>query len=287
MTPPPSLLIVGCGQLGERIGLSLVRKGWRVGAIRRRPPVADSAFEWFAADYSRPGSLNFVKAWRPSYVLTTLTPASMDEAGYVTGFSDAVSNLLNGLGDYPVRRLLMVSSTRVYAEAAGGWVSEGSALSATDPRALAIIEAEKKCLDSNHPATIIRCGGIYGGKSGRLLARIRRGKISPKLPVRYTNRIHLDDAAGFLLHLIRMDTMGDTLAHAYNCVDDCPAPASEVDTWLASELRVQAAAEDPLPGPVNPAHKRCRNQLLHSTGYTLKYKDYREGYAAIMKSGTA
>jgi nucleoside-diphosphate-sugar epimerase len=283
----PSLLIVGCGQLGKRVGLRLVHQGWRVGAIKRNPSTADSAFEWFAANYSDPGSLDFVEAWQPDYILMTPTPTNMDEAGYVAGFPIAVSNLLNGLGNHSVQRLLMVSSTRVYAEAAGGWVNEDSPLSATDPRALAIIEAEKKCLASHQPATIVRCGGIYGGESSRLLARIRRGNVSPKDPVRYTNRIHRDDAAGFLLHLLGMASTGDTLARAYNCVDDCPAPAHEVDTWLAQTIDAPVTVERPLPAAATQGHKRCSNHLLHATGYTLRYKDYREGYTAVLNSGKA
>lgn len=283
----PSLLIVGCGQLGERVGLSLVDQGWRVGAIRRNPPASDNTFEWFAADYSLPRSLHFVEAWRPDAILMTPTPASMDEAGYVAGFPHAVSNLLNGLGDHLVRSLLMVSSTRVYAEAAGGWVTEDSALSETDPRALAIIEAERQCLDSKHPATVVRCGGIYGGASNRLLGRIQRGNISPESPVRYTNRIHRDDAAGFIVHLLDMAMTGTTLAKAYNCVDNYPAPAHEVDTWLANAIKAQAQPEPPLPATATQGHKRCSNHLLHTTGYTLRYKDYREGYAAVLSPGNA
>ena len=274
-----SLLIIGCGDLGTRTGKALLAHGWRVGAVRRTPTAEPSGFDWVAADYAEPGSLDFAGSWQPEHVLFTPSPSSWDVAGYRRGFTTAAGNLLSGLGAHRPRRLFMVSSTRVYAETGGGWVDETSALSTTDERALAIIDAEQRLLGSGIPASIVRSGGIYGARPGRLVTRIARGEIAPAEPLRYTNRIHREDCAGLLIHLLLQSAAGAALETIYNAVDDAPAPAHEVEAWIAQALGV-APREAPAPGAVS--HKRCRNARLHDSGYTLRYPDYRAGYRQVL-----
>ena len=125
----PSLLIVGCGDLGRRVARTLGQCDWMSTGVRRYPGTVSTDFPCRAADYFIPGSLNFAEALRPDYVLATFTPGSPDLAGYRRGFTAAAENLLAGLGEHRVKRLIMVSSTRVYAECAGAWVGEaGGAL---------------------------------------------------------------------------------------------------------------------------------------------------------------
>ncbi|PLW70718.1 NAD(P)H-binding protein [Pseudohalioglobus lutimaris] len=277
-----SLLLIGCGDLGQRVGKSLAPEGWHINAVRRTPPVAQDDFEWIAADYSVPGALDFAQALRPDIVLASFTPTAMDVAGYRRGFTRAAANVLSGLGTHRPTHLFMVSSTRVYAEQDGGWVDEHSPLSTSDERAMAIIDAEQQVLKSGLSASVVRFGGVYGDPHGRLLNRIRAGQITPAAPVRFTNRIHRDDCAGFLVHLIRLAMGEQQLAPVYNGVDNDPAPAHEVERWIATTLGCDIS--NPAPPPRQPAgHKRCRNTLLRASGYELLYPDYRAGYAAVCR----
>jgi nucleoside-diphosphate-sugar epimerase len=182
----------------------------------------------------------------------------------------------------------MASSTRVFAEAQGGWVDEGSALAVDDPWAMAIIAAESELLSSGHRASVVRFAGIYGIPGGRLLSRIRRGELCPPEPVSYTNRIHRDDCAGFLAHLLRRVEEGGALEPVYIGADDRPAPRFEVESWLAAELGVAnqmttlpASGEDPTRHN-SAGHKRCRNSALHMSGYPLIYPTYQSGYRALL-----
>lgn len=280
--PEPSLLIVGCGDLGRRTGLSLLAEGWKIDAVRRNTPHEDSALQWHSADYTTGGSLAFIESLAPTFVLATFTPASMNDEGYRRGFRNAAHNLLEGLGSHRCRHLFMVSSTRVYAEADGGWVDEASPLATADPRAQAIIDAEQLLLTSRHPTTIVRAGGIYGNPISRLLDRIKGGRLTPAHPVRYTNRIHREDLSGFIAHLLKCANRGQSLESVYNAVDNSPAPAHEVDRWLAGLMGVNAGAESAI-GRISPSgHKRCRNDRLRASGYPLLYSDFRAGYAALL-----
>ena len=277
-----SLLIVGCGDLGQRLARQLEPAAWHICGVRRHPPAVNAADspidQWTAADCTLPGSLDFAATMAPDFVLASFTPTSMDIAGYRRGFTEAARNVLSGLGRHAPRLLIMISSTRVYAEQQGGWVDETSALSTSDERALAIIDAEQQILNSGLASTIVRFGGIYGQSGGRLVRKVASGQIAPAQPVRYTNRIHRQDCAGFLAHLIEMQLGGVPVSPIYNGVDDNPAPAHEVETWIAQALGIDPAAATSMQGKQIAGHKRCRNSALRGTGYRLRYPDYRAGY---------
>jgi nucleoside-diphosphate-sugar epimerase len=277
-----SVLIVGCGDLGARAGAHLKAGGWQVTGVRRNVARLPPGFDGYPADYTRAGALAFLGALEPDYLLVTLNPAEMTVEGYFSGFAGAMHNILAGLGAHRPRGILMVSSTRVFAEREGGWVDETSELERDDPRALAIIEAERALLDSGLSACVVRFGGIYGAAGGRLLARIRRGELCAPEPVRYTNRIHRQDCGGFLAHLLLAMASGASLEPVYIGVDDDPAPRFEVESWLAREIGV--TARPGVTAPDSPGgHKRCRNRLLHAAGYRLRYPDYRSGYRAVLQ----
>jgi hypothetical protein len=285
-----SVLIIGCGDLGIRTGTLLLRQGWQVAGVRRDTARLPADFTRYSANYTQAGSLDFIEAQRPDFVLATFNPADRSIAGYRAGFRNAMSNLLSGLGNHRPRLVLMASSTRVFAESNGGWVDETSALSTDDPWAQEIIAAERELLDSGHSASVVRFAGIYGIPGGRLLSRIRRGELCPSQPVSYTNRIHRDDCAGFLAHLLHLAQAGAAIETVYIGVDDRPAPRYEVESWLAARMGL-AGRESAEPGSVDEptrhnsaGHKRCRNRALRDSGYRLIYPDYQSGYANLLAS---
>ena len=286
-----SVLIVGCGDLGIRVGASLMKRGCSVTGVRRNTAQIPADFIGHAADYSEEGSLNFAAQQRPDYVLAIFNPADRSVSGYKAGFQAAMRNLLSGLGQHRPRHILMTSSTRVFAEAEGGWVDETSALTMTDARALEIIAAERLLLDSGHAASVVRLAGIYGASGGRLLSRIRRGELCPAQPVSYTNRIHREDCAGFLIHLLDLADAGKPLEPVYIGVDDLPAPRYEVESWLAREMGLDFERGSDLAPSQEPirhnsaGHKRCSNTALHASRYQLIFPNYKNGYADLLASG--
>jgi nucleoside-diphosphate-sugar epimerase len=276
---PVSLAIVGCGDLGLRLA-GLLPDAWRVTGLRRDPRALPPRIAGLAADYGNAGDLAVLAGLAPDYLITTLKPIGRDVAGYWRGFADATRHVLGGLGEHRPRAIFMVSSTRVYGEQDGGWVEEDSPLSRDDDAAGAIIDAEQQLIGSPHRGVLLRCGGIYGEPGGRLLERVVCGRICPSQPLRYSNRVHRDDVAGLLWHLLQQAECGEPLAPVYNVVDDCPAPQHEVEQWLAEALGVTASA---VAAPVSAGHKRCRNRALHASGYHLRYPDYRAGYRAVLR----
>jgi len=278
-----SVLIVGYGDLGARVSPLLQARGCAVTGVRRDLSKMPAGVCGHAADYVVPGSLDFMSELRPDYVLTTFTPTDRTVEGYQAGFVAATTNVLAGLGSHRPRRVLAVSSTRVFAEQRGGWVDERSPLSTTDPRAQAMLEAEQLLLDSGHQASVVRFAGIYGSPGGRLMARILRGDLCSAQPSRFSNRIHRDDCAGFLAHLLQLADAGESLAPVFIGVDDEPALQYDVESWLARQLGVVVhAGSVAAPGHAAAGHKRCRNRQLRDSGYQLIYPDYRVGYKAVI-----
>lgn len=277
-----SVLIIGCGDLGTRTGQALLAQGWQVHGLRRHPDSLPRGFTAHRGDYTQAGDLEFVRELRPELVLASCNPSERSEAGYRLGFLHSARNILDALGSHRPRRVLFVSSTRVLAESGGGLVDEHSPLAIEDPWARAIIEAEQVLLQSPHSVTVVRFAGIYGNPGGRLLRRIKEGKLCQPSPGRWSNRIHRDDCAGFLTHLLQKAVAGADLEPVYIGVDDRPALQYEVESWLARELGL--ALEEVQVAPHSASGKRCDNGLLHASGYRLRYPDYRAGYRAVLES---
>jgi len=149
--------------------------------------------------------------------------------------------------------------------------------------------------NSPWPAVVIRFGGIYGPGRTRLIDSVRAGTATrPAGPPLYTNRIHRDDCARVLEHLLFLPTP----APLYLAVDDDPAPLGEVLSWLATQIDVPEpplAVSQPLkpggrggdPAARARASKRCRHTRLRASGFQFRYPSYRDGYAALpgLKSG--
>lgn len=275
-----SALIVGCGDLGIRTGRILQRQQWSVAGLCRNPSRLPGGFGQHAADYTLPGDLEIAGKQQPDFVLATFTPSDRTMQGYQQGFTGAAGNLLRGLGEHKPRLLIMASSTRVYAESQGGWVDEDSPLEREEPMARAIVEAEEVLLQNLPRVTVVRFGGIYGSPGGRLLQRVKNGELCPADPPHYTNRIHREDCAGFLAHLFTAAAAGTKLAPVYTAVDDLPASRAEVEHWLREEMAVTQPIRETTA--IARSHRRCRNNLLHQSGYQLLYPDYRSGYRALI-----
>lgn len=283
---PNSLLIVGCGDLGARTGELLRSSGFDLGGVCRNTSRLPAGFTAYAADYCEMGSLAFLEEAAPDYLLLTLKPTEFSAQGYQRGFPQAMANVLSGLGAHQPKAIFMVSSTRVFAERDGGWVDEESPLAQEGYAAKAIIEAEEMLQNSGHSSCIVRFAGIYGDPEGRLITRLGRGEVCAQTPLKYSNRIHRDDCAGFIVHLL-------ALGHAdrqsiYIGVDSQPVPGHEVEQWLARKINPDAVlTEVDSVGMRSLGHKRCSNRRMLESGYTMQYDGYQAGYGAVVAAREA
>ena len=143
-----------------------------------------------------------------------------------------------------------------------------------------LLEAEQLFHERLPHGTVLRCSGLYAGDSTRLLDRVREG-ADPD-PGRWTNRIHRDDAAAAVVHLLTRTEAPDPV---YLGNDDEPALLGDVAREVARLL-----GEDPPPAAdatagtdATPHGKRISNARLRASGWTPAYPTYREGYAALLR----
>jgi nucleoside-diphosphate-sugar epimerase len=268
------ILIAGCGYVGTALGLALVELGHEVWGLRRDPAALPLSFRHVAADLSAPNDLVNLPH-DVDYVAYTASAGEPSDAAYKRAYVTGLTNLLAALQGSPVRRVFFTSSTAVYAQADGSWVDESSETLPTHFSGLRTLEAEGLLARQPLPSSILRCAGIYGPGRNRLIDSVRQGKAS--MSDRFTNRIHRDDIAGIIIHLIQHELDERVLILS----DDDPAPQREVVQFLAQQLGVPCppiSAEASGRG----GHKRCRNDRLKATGYALKYPSYRQGYTAIL-----
>jgi nucleoside-diphosphate-sugar epimerase len=276
-----NLLIAGCGYVGSALARLRVERGDTVFGLRRNPVDLPSGVVPIAADLAVPRSLADLPA-ALDVVVYAASPAGRDDAFYRTTYVDGLRNLLAALaaqGQKP-RRAIFVSSTVVYGQTRGEWVDETSPAQPTHFSGKRLLEAEALLHGSGLPGVVLRLGGIYGPRRTRLVDEVRQGRAAiARGGPRYTNRIHRDDCAGALDHLI-----DHAEANCYLGVDSEPEDEAVVLRWLAGALgtsppRVAGADQR---RATRGGSKRCRNALLLASGYAFRYPSYRDGYAALL-----
>jgi nucleoside-diphosphate-sugar epimerase len=181
-----------------------------------------------------------------------------------------------------------LSTTGVYGNRDGGWVTEGSDLRPTGPRGERRCDAEEQWQSLG--AHVFRLAGIYGpGRSAFDALRAGTARRFER-PGQVFSRIHVDDLAAVLHASIARPRHGAI----YNVCDDAPAAPADVIAHAAELLGITPPPLEPFdPASLSPMarsfwvdNKRVSNALIkRELGVTLRYPDYRAGLAAILAAG--
>ena len=275
------VLILGCGDIGTRVGLLLLDQGWRVAAARRNPERLPDQFDRHKVNLADPANWGALGAVAPDYVVVTPTPQSYDPVGYQAGFAEVAKTFASQKWIAQCRRVIWVSSTRVYRESDGGWVDEHSPLNLGEAQAGSMIAGEA-AIRRAATATIIRPAGVYGDPEGMLMRRVRAGEGGAAGAL-YGNRIHREDLARLIVHCLDRDAAGQSVPPTLVGADHDQTPTHEIEDWLADQIGVTLnRPSDPSPPRAN---RRCRNALLKRIGFQLSYPTWREGYKASLGQG--
>jgi nucleoside-diphosphate-sugar epimerase len=294
----PTLLIIGCGDVGRRV-LQLLVPRWRVLALT-----------------SSPDRVAQLRAWGAVPLLGNLdSPATL---GRLAGLADAVLHLApppaQGAQDPRtaallrvlarggrVRRLVYASTSGVYGDCAGAWVDETRALRPATDRARRRVDAEQRVRwfgrASGACVSVLRVPGIYanGRPGGDPRERLARGTpvLQPADDV-YTNHIHADDLARACIAALWRGAPQRT----YHASDDSELKMGEYFD-LAAELcglprpgRVSRNEAGERLGPMQLSFmsesRRLDNRRLKAElGLRLRYPSVREGLQAKAISADA
>lgn len=276
------VLLAGCGDLGLRVAQLLLARDDEVWALRRHPPCEDrSGIRWIAGDLTSAQVCRDLPSGISQLVYLP-TPDRRDASAYREIFVDGLRHTLDMLGPDTLQRALLVSSTAVYGEQEGGWVDEDTLPQPQGFNGAVLLEAEKwlgKCVAA---PVVLRLAGLYGPGRMQLLERLRGGHVCvPRTKPHWANRIHVDDAAAAVAHLLQHACP----AQLYLGADDTPLPLHVLYDHLAATIGAPTVAEGPAPAGVGS--KRLSNARLRRTGWVPRWPDAREGYAALITASRA
>lgn len=275
------VLIAGCGDVGIATGLRLAQQGHEVFGLRRNTNALPQPIKPVAADLA---DLSTAPLPTVDHVVYCAAAKSFDEATYRAVYVTGLANLMARLEaqGQQIRRLIFTSSTGVYGPSNGAWVDETTPTEPPRFSGKILLEAESLVAYSSIPGVVVRLSGIYGPGRTRLLTSVQQGASYPPDPPAYGNRIHRDDCAGILTHLLQVPSPESI----YLGTDDHPAPMQEVADWLRQQIALagQPLTEAGVTSPPRRSSKRCSNQRIKNSGYRFTYPSYKDGYPDVIKA---
>ncbi len=172
------------------------------------------------------------------------------------------------------RTLVFTSSTSVYAQTDGAWVSEESAAEPDRETGRVLREAEDFVLARG--GIVARLAGIYGPGRSVLLRKFFAGEVVLEGDgAKWINQAHREDIATALVHLVTTGARG-----IFNVSDDEPLAQREVYAWLARRF----ARPLPPSGPIDTnrkrgwTNKRVSNTKLRANGWQARFPSF---FAAV------
>jgi nucleoside-diphosphate-sugar epimerase len=287
------VVILGCGYVGLELGRQLSADHDVVGVRRSESgieAVEAAGLEAVEADVTDLDALGRVPDadWVVFAASSGGRGADRAREVYVEGQRRAVDAF--GDRDDPPERYVYTSSTGVYGDHDGDWVSEETSIDPTTEKTRVLAEAERVARERSAEYGIVgsvaRFAGLYGPDRYRL-SRYLEGPVTAG----YLNMVHRDDAAGAVRFVLEEGVDEDVLV-----VDDEPVDKWAFADWLADQCGIdrppkRTKAERLAAGDLSAAaerrvltSKRCSNDRLRELGYEFHYPTFREGYRAAVEA---
>ncbi len=276
------ILIVGCGDLGGTVAAQLSAMNIQVTGVRRSD-AAISGVEIIQADITDVSSLEVLKPIQPDILIYCVAANGQTDEQYKANYVDGLRNVLaTQSGNSNLKHVFFVSSTRVYGQKTDALLDESTPAIAADFGGQRLLEAEALLNNLSCNTTVLRLSGIYG--AGRL-RMINLAKSPQNWPAQnsWSNRIHKDDAAAFMVFLVLKVLASKPIGTCYIVTDSKPSSQYEVLSWIANQMQINS---DVTMHAVEGG-KRLSNQSMLRTGFQLRYPDFMSGYQALLAATAA
>lgn len=272
------VLIVGCGDLGGAVAKQLSNLGVNVVGVRRsHEPIAGVTV--IQADVTQSSSLNFLKEIQAEVLIYCVAANGQADAQYKAQYVDGLRNVLaTQTRNFALKHVFFVSSTRVYGQKTDALLNELSLAEPCDFGGERLLEAESLLNSLQCNSTVLRLSGIYGPGRLRMINLAKSPESWPNQDG-WTNRIHRDDAAAFIVFLTQLVLAGASIKPCYIVTDSKPSSQYEVLTWIANKLQIKVESKP----PNIESGKRLDNQAMLDSGFRLRYPDYASGYQALLR----
>lgn len=275
-----TILVIGCGYAGERVARRHIERGDAVIAATR-DPARGARLRALGAEVIGPdldSALPALPAAARVYYAAPPPPTGLHDTRLA-----AVLEVLP-----PPGRFVYFGTTGVYGDHGGERVDESVRPAPASDRGRRRLDAETRlrswAASRGVACAVLRIAGIYG--PGRLpVASIAAGEPSPA-GTGPGNRIHVDDLAAAAVAVGDFGEPG-----TWNVSDGNPLSVADFRDLIADAAALPRPRRVPLNDPEISAGMRSflrdsrridNRRLLAVPGFTLKYRDVREGIRASL-----
>jgi nucleoside-diphosphate-sugar epimerase len=287
--PDNAVLIVGCGDVGRRVADLLLSARHSPTCIVRssasRDALLAAGFDARCIDLdAAPPGIDWSSGFTEVYYFAP-PPSAGETDPRMTAFLQGVH------GEAPPRRIVYISTSAVYGDCGGAWITEEQPVHPEMARGRRRLDAERQlitwCGETGCEWMLLRVPGIYG--PGKLpLARLRQGlPVLREADAPYTNRIHVDDLAAICVAAMssrRRNTV-------YNVSDGHPSNMTDYFFRVAdaaglprppvvSREEAQRLLSPGMLSFLNDSRRMDNTRLLGELGIALRYPNLDAGLAS-------
>ena len=201
------VLILGYGDIANRLSKLLSKKDFDLYAVSKSIKKIENfyMYDWLSDNQFELDQKDF------DSVIFFPKPFDMSEAGYKKGFIDGSRSILNILEKINFRKLILISSTRVYGREQIGLLDESTKPQPSDYRGKLVYDYENLFIKKYNKETfVLRFAGLYTNKS----------------EVTFLNNLHRDSAAE-IIYFILSNQNFETKSYIINCVNSVNAVPGE------------------------------------------------------------
>lgn len=164
-----------------------------------------------------------------------------------------VNNLVSCLKDYPLKRLIYLSTTGVYGAIKGEVVTEQSAIKPLSDRGFARFKSEEIYQQLSCSVCALRIAGISSDQHNPKSSLIRGSYPLIENGERYSNRIHIEDLVEVIFQSLNLNL---ELPIAINIADGAPLKTKDLIIALQSKYN--------FPDPTSISYQEAKERGMHT-----------------------
>ena len=270
-------LILGCGFSGSFFAKTIRKLGCTALTSSRSEKKDPNSFIFNSESGMVPDGKIFDGV---THILSCIPPDK-------NGKDPVLKCLLSELKSLPLEWIGYLSTTGVYGNTEGNWVTEKNKPNPYQKRSHNRLNCEKEWIESGLPIQIFRLPGIYGpGRSTFEAIKNQKIRVISKKDQVFS-RIHVADIANAIIYILQnKDSLN--FYQIINIADDEPCSQIEVIQYcydllgltMPKPILFEDAKEElsPIAQSFWMENRRVSNKLLCETlGYKLIYKNYKLG----------
>ena len=273
------LLVIGCGKLGQKLGLLAKKTPLDLLGFKRKK-ITSTNIRIEQQDIFDKSFFDKVKIHSPDFILYSLSADEQSEKSYRRNYVEGLKRVIKSIKYINnFQHLFFVSSTSVYGDNNDQFIDEFSETSPKNFRGTILLEAENLLNTVKFNSTILRLSGIYGSGRNYMIKLSQDAESWPKVD-RWTNRINEDDAANFIIFLLNQCLQGEIPEKLYLLTDKEPVTLFRLLNWIRQNLNLKNKiniTSDPILG------KRLRSSIIPSLKFEYKYPTYKQGYKELIQ----